>query len=338
MYILGVNISHHPSTCLLKDGEVLWYIENERIAKKKGIHIENPIGFNTAKFVPHHVDHLMISSFGSADHDPRRIELVIKGLKTHGGSFSKIQYNPLNHHKYHAANAFYSSGFEECIAIVIDGYGACRDDKYPHREIESTYHCSYPNNIVELDKHYSVVEVGPNTEPFVYDGCLMSNSLSVGMMFAYGCKNVGLDSGQDAGKLMGMAAYATKDLSGDWFTNGRANNAEYLTAVSNLKSFRDYANFACKLQQETKKHTIQYIRNAIERYRCKNIVLSGGYFLNCVNNYAYVKEFPDINFYIDPISHDGGTSLGAAKLLWYNLTKDTTIRKMKNLYLGPTSK
>ena len=51
MYILGVNISHHPSTCLLKDGEVLWYIENERIARKKRIFIENPIGFNTAKFL-----------------------------------------------------------------------------------------------------------------------------------------------------------------------------------------------------------------------------------------------------------------------------------------------
>ena len=34
-----------------------------------------------------------------------------------------------------------------------------------------------------------------------------------------------------------------------------------------------------------------------------------------------------------PIAHDGGTSIGAAKYLWYELTKDKTVRKLDTLYL-----
>jgi predicted NodU family carbamoyl transferase len=35
MYILGINISHHSSSCLLKDGEVVYFIENDRLTRKK---------------------------------------------------------------------------------------------------------------------------------------------------------------------------------------------------------------------------------------------------------------------------------------------------------------
>ena len=31
------------------------------------------------------------------------------------------------------------------------------------------------------------------------------------------------------------------------------------------------------------------------------------------------KEFPDYNFFVDPVAHDGGTAIGAA--VWYNEQK-----------------
>ena len=40
--------------------------------------------------------------------------------------------------------------------------------------------------------------------------------------------------------------------------------------------------------------------------------MSGGYFLNCSNNFKYVEKYPDLNFFIDPIPHDAGTAIGAA--------------------------
>jgi len=35
MYILAVNISHHASVCLLKDGEMVFFLEEERVSKIK---------------------------------------------------------------------------------------------------------------------------------------------------------------------------------------------------------------------------------------------------------------------------------------------------------------
>ena len=35
MYILGVNMSHHPSVALLKDGELIFYLEDDRLNRQK---------------------------------------------------------------------------------------------------------------------------------------------------------------------------------------------------------------------------------------------------------------------------------------------------------------
>ena len=35
MFVLGVNISHHPSVCLLDDGEIVYYLEDDRLNRVK---------------------------------------------------------------------------------------------------------------------------------------------------------------------------------------------------------------------------------------------------------------------------------------------------------------
>lgn len=94
-------------------------------------------------------------------------------------------------------------------------------------------------------------------------------------------------------------------------------------------------SLANKLQEETYKHTVRLIKKSLKLTKKKNIILSGGYFLNCVNNYKYLKEFPNVNFYIDPIAHDGGTAIGAAQYIWYKLSKSKEKHQLKNLYIGP---
>ena len=80
----------------------------------------------------------------------------------------------------------------------------------------------------------------------------------------------------------------------------------------------------------------KYIHDIIDKTKCKNICLSGGFFLNCVANYEYLDGLPeDVNLYIEPNSSDAGTSIGAAKFIWHSKTGDTTIRKQNTLYYGP---
>ena len=71
-------------------------------------------------------------------------------------------------------------------------------------------------------------------------------------------------------------------------------------------------NYAHEAQEETLKDRIALIKKARQYSNCKNIVLSGGYHLNCLNNFKLVKHFPELNFFVDPIPYDGGTAVGVA--------------------------
>ena len=59
---------------------------------------------------------------------------------------------------------------------------------------------------------------------------------------------------------------------------------------------------AYAVQTETQEQVLELILNAVERTGNKNIVLSGGYGLNCVANYYYLDTLKnmDINLYVEP--------------------------------------
>jgi carbamoyltransferase len=76
------------------------------------------------------------------------------------------------------------------------------------------------------------------------------------------------------------------------------------------------------------------IQKAIDITGETNIVISGGYGLNCVANYKFVKKFPELNFYIDPIAHDGGTAIGLARYAWYQYSKSIEAKSLSTVYLG----
>ena len=63
-----------------------------------------------------------------------------------------------------------------------------------------------------------------------------------------------------------------------------------------------------------------------------NICLSGGFFQNSVANYEFLKI--SSNIFVDPVCHDGGTSIGLAHHLDYIINKNKPI-KYTNLYQGP---
>ena len=149
----------------------------------------------------------------------------------------------------------------------------------------------------------------------------------------------------DAGKVMGMASYG-EELPISIYQDSLIDNELFYigkdlhdTGVNFLfESFNDKADFAHTLQKQTQEYVAQYILHQIERTGCKNVCLSGGFFLNCVANYYYLSVLPkDVNLYIEPVSSDAGTSIGAAKYIYHEKTRDTTKRPLKSLYLGPRS-
>jgi carbamoyltransferase len=354
MVILGINISHDASSCLIKDNKIIYFCEEERIAKKKHYEFEheNTKFYGISKLKKYgitEIDHVIFASFRRTDEtqDKSIMDNIQSELRQAGIKVLNINYDPENHHIYHACSAFFGSGFEEAAALVMDGRGA-HTAKYPYyRELESIYKF-YPAGISTEYKHYSKFDQKFLNHEIINDPheIMLSNAISSGQLFLEWSLNLGL---VEVGKYMGLSSYGILDDDEEWINYVEGNpifNTRCVNRIvehgkvnikwsSHTKEFQRHANIAKKVQHETKVYTIKLIRKALDRAKTSNIVLSGGYFLNCVNNYEYIKAFPGVNFYIDPMAYDGGTALGAA-VFQYKLIHDSEakIEPIKNLYLG----
>jgi carbamoyltransferase len=367
MYILAINLSHHASICLLEDGEILFYLENDRLSRLKEEEFRYGDCIEIFKFIfkyTNHVDHLIFCSYGKNINYHNPDVVMIDYFKKQLNNY-RITYDDLHfyneHHLYHATNAFYGSEFTEAAVLVMDGGGTYYNDFIQIREVETMYYFSNLEFEI-IKKHYSLSQLHSKDKPVKYDEkTIFSSSLSCGWIF----NTMSSLSGNSPGNIMCLSSYGDLEQispkswflydenTDSWYTDNSliletykkyctTDNIDPCNRFENV-FFRDHdsefsyqtiANIAKKVQKETKEHTIKLIRQLLQKCDTKNIVLSGGYMLNCVNNYEYLKEFPGINFYIDPIAHDGGTSIGAAKYLWHNVLKNSKRECLKTLYLG----
>lgn len=392
MKILGINISHHGSSCLIEDGEIKFFLEDERINKIKhynpndrDMHQSIRDGslkiYFTEELLKYtdHVDYIIFSSFGRygeviCDDDDTLIDLYLRRLEEVGFRWGEVVFEEHNHHVYHAANGFYGSEFDEAVALVLDGGGGLypsqdniddllgKDSPNCFREMESIFKLSYESGIETVWQHYGWNEGDPESanvrenEQFVcaYGNSVLSNTLSCGQLFNIFSWQLGFTDGSDAGKVMGLSSYNetySEQIdwwrSIDWFETMEGvrvtseNLHQKLLGNDSFsfdrtdfdpETFYIKANIANKLQEETLNHTKTLINKAVELTGCKNVVLSGGYALNCLNNYGYLDS--DINLFVDPISNDAGTALGAAKWLYYKLTESKEKNPLKTLYLS----
>jgi|TARA_B100001094_G_scaffold182437_1_gene176837 predicted NodU family carbamoyl transferase len=243
------------------------------------------------------------------------------------GQFEGVDdyYFWFEHHIYHAYCGYHLSPYieqkEDAIAIVMDGGGARLnyDTMAGYQEIESIYRMS-PNQPAKRQwvlssNHRFLGDLKGSNFPNQQEGTLdyMGENLvedvdgviyeytsraSNGMDFsnmshALGCD----DQGRAAGKVMGMASYGIVD--------------------SDYKRFNKFS-ISQELELNAFEETCKTIQKGIDMNPdCKNILLSGGYALNCTNNYKYLSRFPEHQFYVDPIPHDGGTAFGACIHLEY---------------------
>jgi carbamoyltransferase len=281
------------------------------------------------------------------------------------------------HHKLHAAAAFYRSGFEEAAALVVDGAGTFIQFDVMGQtetvwETETIFDCKFPSEINTLYKHLG--SRGPCTTNYVaemeaamaYPGetGFFSYTLdeTAGIVKAYeaATQYCGWHA-IEAGKTMGLFPYGEPNdevptlfkKSGTVDRNviiptypnaGHVNVQEYpflnnhdSDDLTKLKNRRD---LAYAVQTETQEAVLKLIYKAVEVSGKKNVVLSGGYGLNCVANYWYLDKLKDdgINLFVEPVSNDGGTAIGAALLVYYQSLKDeepTVPPRITDLYYGP---
>jgi predicted NodU family carbamoyl transferase len=305
MLYLGINISHNSSIALYdtENKKINNFYREERYRKLN-------------RWLPSEVDYNFLSilekinktpdliCYASFDRDEKlhgvSDDLIIEKIQKHLGN-PPFFFNGDNHHIYHALCGFYFSKLEKAFCIVIDG-GGSQSQLNNYQEIESIFLID-KNNIQTVRQsfsNYTYCEyLNPsfpfNAIPVTWKVCngVVHTYLSYplgGLNFKKGCVEVGLKS-EEAGKLMGLASYGYSDKKYDL-------NYEHV-------------HIAKKVQEEHFERTCYLIEECVDRNKTNNIILSGGCALNCTNNYRFAKKYLNINFFIDPIPSDAGTSIGA---------------------------
>ncbi len=342
MKILSLIVGHDSSACVIKDGNILFFMEEEKLTYLKKDDLPTNLMQEVKKYVDDEVDVFVLTYInfpGLVAPDVFKEYFLEKNNITPKKTIIEI-----DHHLMHASCAFYSSGFTEALVFVSDGGGRIKGD-WESQEFESVFTASYPCEFNLLEKmHRTGWKKWDNNNP-IY---------SMGFAFHMVCDMLGFEW-YDSGKVMGLSAYGNNNNNiNDFFykKNNKWFATEYYYKIwleinykvktgldlkkikKDLESFQYKADLAYKVQKQSKERSLDRINDIIKKNKIKNFVMTGGYALNCVNNFEYIKAFPNINFYFDPLANDGGTSLGAAKYYWHKLTNDKTRRPLTSLYLG----
>ena len=392
-WIAAIARGHNSGVCLLRDGELVFAIEEERLSRKK--YDGGPFA-SIVKILEYtdKLDYLVVahtqplSEAGKVDFTG---EDVYTGLASKLGLIERncdiynhpqvVDYSHI-HHKLHASCAFYRSGFESAVAVIVDGAGTfipmnIGGEEQMTWELETIFKCNYPNNFKTLWKHQggrgpwpsAVVPDFPSSREGEEGSHIMGLDDSAGIVKAYeavtqycGWQPI------EAGKTMGLFPYGKEndnipeiytDYCGmsDWATTNRdiivptypngalVNQGRFSELITtpedekgDLTKMDNRRDMAYAIQTESQQQVLDLILKAVELSGEKNVVLSGGYGLNCVANYWFLQELEheDINLFVEPVSNDAGTAIGAAYLHHHNVTKSSKILPhVHDLYTGP---
>lgn len=242
----------------------------------------------------------------------------------------------VTHHLAHAASAYYTSGWDECLVIVIDGMG----------EVHST--SVYQ---VHGDKLNSIAHAS------AYD--------SIGILYSLVTLHLGFDFNSDEYKIMGLAPYGDADRYRPFFEEAvrLGEDGSVHIPLLRLNRTRDERENHVRSREYLQQHLIQErhpeaeitdehrdvaaaLQECLDRTmqhvcghfaaqtRLRRLALAGGVALNCTANGTLMRSGLFDEIYVQPAAGDDGAALGAAL---YRASQVGTIRneRFPVPYLGP---
>lgn len=344
IYILGISAFYHDSaSCLIKDGEIIAAIQEERLTRKKGdesfpinsirkcLKIGN-IDISQIDYIVFYdkpilkFDRILASYIHTSPKGLlsflKAIPLWLKSkLWTEDEIKKKLKYKKdilfTEHHQSHAASAFFPSPFNEAAIITVDGAG----------EWTTTTIGIGKENKIRLLKKINF----PHSLGLLYSA------------FTYYC-GFRVNSGEY--KLMGLAPYGEpkyvdiikKELIHINEDGSYLLNEKYFNYISGLRMINKkfeklfgretlppdqkpdqfYMDIASSIQSVFDEIMLKIAREAKRVTGLNNLCLAGGVALNCVSNSKILQEKIFDNIWIQPAAGDAGGSLGAALYIYYN--------------------
>jgi carbamoyltransferase len=331
-WVIGLNHGSHDASCAIAfEGRVVAAIEEERLSRRKRAPHEFPVlalrqclshcGIELADAgeIVLGSDHAELAAWLGLDGSARDSVLPYGNIETIRAlllrEFQTTCVPPIRsvkHHMAHAASAFWPSGFEQTAILVMDAMG-------------------------EDTAGFLGVGQGPQID--VRRTLPIEHSL--GFFYEAACLFAGLGK-DDAGKLMGLAAYGRPrfdlplrlvDGLPCWVgvresrARGRALIEERVAIL--LEYFQEmcfpyaiglrddimaYADFAASVQHALQSTVLGLLTDLQRRTGLRHVVMAGGVALNCTANGSAAESGVFDHFYVQPAAHDGGVSIGAAML------------------------
>ena len=358
MRILGISPAHDSSVAVINDGKIEFFVKEERLSRIKRDKQPYLALYQALQNCKGKVDAVVLSSPSEEEYTFLQLDLAKKLFNV-----DVVHQMSHLHHLSHASLAFYNSGFEKSLVVVVDRNGSPIQNIA--RESETVFAFEYPNIFTEIYKNYWLYEMGSNTSPrinqifeneklnkpectFLYNSCF-----GITKVYESATTLIGQHILEN-GKTMGLSAYGTPSEFPSLFLEDGSIIDSYFThenidgqAVSIFNKYKEcktltvskddhklYADYAYQVQQQTQKQVLKLIKNSIKKTGIKDVCITGGYGLNVVANSYYIKNLPDVNFFFEPLADDSGNSIGAAMFLYRELTKDKTIYPLKDTFFN----
>ena len=344
MYNLGIThkLNFNQAACLLKDGEIVAFAEEERFTRVKQafqIFPTNAINFclKEAKIEPQHVDEVAIcwertedvwrtletrefARYANQnwdrilfDYGPEtQIYLDAEWVKELAlANFAVGKLGWYDHHECHAASAIVASGFSECNYITYDGDGGRSSGRVGFYSGGKLYNHEYFHCIGSLGTFYERITEFLGFTPHKEEGKTMG-------LASYGKYDESLIPRsvffRNQGGLLQIDQNAVKDRLYELYSEGYQDKIKeniLSTEAVNL------AHTAQKYLEETLVDAAHFMH---KRTGCKNFAVAGGSLLNCsANGELLNSDFVD-HLFVQPASNDSGAALGAAALSYAKLS------------------
>ena len=369
MYTLGISCYYHDSAAaILKDGETIAAIEEERFSRKKFDDGFPKFAINwcleQAKLLPNEINSVAfydkpvlkferlldnyiavapkgLSSF--LDIIPKWIHrrLWIKDeIKNRLKGFNGKVIFP-EHHLSHAAYAFFTSPFTESAFLTVDGvgewstttFGTAHDTK-----IEITHDIRWPH--------------------------------SLGLFYSAFTYFLGFKVNEGEYKLMGLSAYGKPtyydlilneliDVKNDGsihlnmkyfaFTYDKVMTNQNFSNLFGIQPRKEgqkmeqiHYDIAASVQLVLEDILLKMVHHVYKKTKQKNLCFGGGVALNGVANHKILKYGPFEKLHIPPSPGDGGSAVGCAQYSYFCHEKNRreiqfdTERIQNNIYIGPS--
>lgn len=250
--------------------------------------------------------------------------------------FPHDRVHAVNHHLAHAASAYFTSGWDECLVIVVDGMGETQSASV-YRARDGT-----------LDKIHEI-----------------SAHDSIGILYSLVTLHLGFDFNSDEYKIMGLAPYGDPARFREFFENAvrltpdgslrvpalhlnrtREEGERYLATRRHLREnlalernpdeeiLDIHRDIAASLQECLDRAMLHLCGHFASATGLRKLALAGGVALNCTANGHLMRSGKFDEIYIQPAAGDDGSALGAA-LCRSAIAGEVRNRRMPVPFLGP---